>query len=246
MQYLDQRSSNWQSSQLTKYSLLVVACLLLWFIPFTHNFCVSLDEKAFALLNGSLEYSHLWRLLWGYLNHPAESWLNVIFLLAINILGIFSLNPEKRQTALAGVVYFWLFFQVVLFVSHFIFRDVLAMQRLSPSLVLTPKVILSEVLNIPTLKVASDNCFPAGHALVAIYWAKFSSAYAKVWVQKIIIIATILLILPRLFSGAHWLSDIVFTIFYALICYEIAINTKLFLFATRNIQRLIAKVGSAT
>jgi membrane-associated phospholipid phosphatase len=246
MQYLDyQRPSKWKSSQLTKHTLLVALAVFIWFLPLTHNLCVQIDTKAFHALNGSLQFSHLWQLLWGYLNHPNENWLNVVLMAGINIIGVFSLPPSRRPAALAGILYFWLFFQLALTTTHVIFSDWLSVGRESPSLVLTPSVVLSDALNMPHLKVYSENSFPAGHTLVLFFWASFSVLYCKPWVRKIIYAMVIMFTLPRLFSGAHWLSDVVFTIFYALFWFELAIATPLFRIAIRNIEKLIRKIGFA-
>ena len=171
MQYLDYKTNaRWQALELTKYLLLVAGCLVIWFMPITHNFCMWLDQKTFTILNFSLLYSHNWQLFWGYLVHPNESWLNVFLMIGINILGIFSLPSFKRPKAMAGVVYFWIFFQVVLVFTHKIFSTWMSVQRASPSLTMTPWVILSESLNLDGLKVSSTNCFPSGHVLVLIFW----------------------------------------------------------------------------
>lgn len=240
MRYLD--IDNYNSStanQLTNSILLVSILLFIWYLPATHDLCVFLDKQAFILLNGSLQYSRTWRLIWGYLNHPNEAWLNVIFMSCLNILGIFSLPKPRQFQATASVIYFWLFFQFVLFVTHQLFSGWLMLQRLSPSLVLTPSVNLAEVLNLPMLKISSHNCFPAGHALVLIYWGRFSLLYSKGWLQKIIVATVIILLLPRLLSGAHWLSDIIFTSSYSLLWFNIASYTPIFNFATKHIENPI-------
>jgi len=242
MQYLDYKTqAKWQATRLTQYSLLVSISLLLWIIPTTRLFCIWLDAKTFEALNSSLLYSRAWQLLWGYLNHPNESWLNVIFLIAVNIVGIYSLPNFRRRKALAGVIYFWVFFQFVLLFTNKFFAGWLDIHRASPSLVISPWVLLTDSLNIASLKVSSTNSFPAGHALVLIFWAKFTMLYSKPWVHKLAWLTVLVLILPRMFSGAHWLSDVVFTVCYSLLWFEIAAGTPLFGFATRNIEKLIGE-----
>lgn len=242
MQYLDYKTqTKWRVSKLTQCALLVGICLALWFSPITGPYCAWLDAKAFEVLNSSLLHSHAWQLLWGYLNHPNESWINVIFLAAVNIIGIYSLPRIRRRQDLAGVIYFWIFFEFVLLFTNKFFSGWLDIHRVSPSLEITPWVLLTESLNIADLKVSSTNSFPAGHALVLIFWAKFTILYSKPWVHKLVWLTVLILILPRMFSGAHWLSDIIFTVCYALLWFEIAAGTPLFGFATRHIQKLISE-----
>lgn len=241
MQYLDYK--NKQAIKLTQHALLLSACLLLWFHPATRTFCQYLDKQTFLVLNGTLQYSKLWQYFWGYLNHPFESWLNVLVMAVINLFGIFSLNTQERASATIDILYFWLFFQIIILVTHGIFVDLLHIQRISPSLIITPIVQLKDALHISTLKVSSTNCFPAGHALIAIYWCAFSRKYASPFIKKIIYLGAICLTMPRLFSGAHWASDVVFTMNYALLWFTLAQSQPLYSTMTKYLTKFICLVG---
>lgn len=229
MLYLDiDSNNNIKAIQPTKYLLLVLLCLAIWFLPATQEICKTIDLKFFRFLNNSLKYSDTWATFWAYLNHKNETYLNLIFLIGINICSIFSQPKFRRLQAFSYILYFWLAFQGVLILNHFIIRDILDIQRLSPSIATLSVLNLSDYLNIPNLKITSSDCFPAGHALVLIYWAKFSMRYSKPWLQRVIIALAMVLIFPRLFSGAHWLSDVLFTICYSMFWFELAANTRLF------------------
>lgn len=182
-----------------------------------------LDEQVFSWLNYTLLDSPFWQAFWGYLNHPHETWLNVVVMACLNILAIFMLPKPQRKRATILVIYFWAFFEIALLATNKIFTGLLAIHRDSPSIVVQPWVVLSETLNIPSIKVYSHNSFPAGHTFVAVFWALFTNLYTqKKWFKYLIILTVLLLILPRLFSGAHWLSDVIFTIFYALLWFGLA------------------------
>ena len=215
-------------SRLTIGIVLLIGVLLIWFLPETRKFAKSLDRNAAIWLNQTLSYSRAWQLLWGYLNHQHETWLNVVFMLGLNIVGIFALPKPSRAQATALVLYFWLAFQLVLLVTHLIFSDWLEIQRNSPSMVIAPWLILSDLLNMENLKVYSHSCFPAGHVLVLVFWAQFSLLYSVRWVRNLVLLTVVVLTLPRLISGAHWLSDVVFTAIYASICFEIAKRNFIF------------------
>lgn len=239
MQYLDFKGNNNRKAfQLTKYSLLVLLCLCIWFLPATHDICQTLDQKIFRALNNSTKYSRVWGIWWAYLNHKYETWLNLFFLVGINIFTIAKQPYFRRAKTLSNFIYFWLFFQLVLIVTNLVGDDLLAIHRICPSITLKDVVNLSDYYEIPNLKITSSDCFPAGHALVLVFWARFSVEFAKPRLQKVIIAVTCLLILPRLFGGAHWTSDIIFTTFYSLLWYEIAISTPLYAFATNKLEKL--------
>lgn len=195
--------------------------LTLWFVPTTHRICAYIDYQVYAALNQSLLHSHAWQLFWGYLNHPNETWLNIIFMAGINILGVSTLPKAQRKRAIIIVMYCWLSFQIVLYLTHKIFCDWIEIQRNSPSIMIEPWVILSETLQIPNIKVYSHSSFPAGHILVLIYWSKFIDMYSKVNVRLIAYATVLILTMPRMISGAHWLSDVVFTIIYAMLWFQL-------------------------
>jgi membrane-associated phospholipid phosphatase len=239
MQNLERLTASWHPSQIAKSLLLVIICLLLWFMPFSHDLCKYIDIEIATWLNQSLLFSQTWQFLWGYLNHPNETWLNIIFMLAVNVLGIFTIPKTKRVRAAALVLYCWLFFQIALLLTHKIFADWIEVQRNSPSLVIQPWIVLSELLNIENIKVYSHSSFPAGHVLVLVFWLKFIELYSNRWVQVLAAVTSVMLILPRMISGAHWLSDVIFTTFYAVLWFEIAVGTPLFAKAIYLLEKLI-------
>lgn len=200
--------------------LVLIASLVVWFHPITHHYCAKLDAVAFLSLNGTLLWSTAWQQFWGWLNHPNETWLNLVVMVAINVVGILTIKPRQQQSrAWLMLLYFWGFFQLGLLLLHLLFTDILALQRTSPSIMLEPIVVLSEVSARPC-KIFSYNCFPAGHAFVAIYWAGFTNVFINNNQRIIKWLAwccVVLLILPRLIGGGHWLSDIFFTTMLAYI-----------------------------
>jgi len=218
MQYINKinTQADQKISLITKYFALSAICVILWLLPITGNLIRFLDAKIYFSLNNSLLHSNLWQNFWGYLNHPNENWMNVIFMVGINFYAIFALPSEKRLKSFADVLYFWLFFQIVLFVTYQFFSSWLVLDRWSPSIVQEPVVQLSDALGIDGIKVYSNNSFPAGHALVLIYWASFTLGYCSKSIKKVVLSTVLVLGMARLFSGAHWSSDILFTTFFCL------------------------------
>jgi membrane-associated phospholipid phosphatase len=215
MQNTNRIISKFEVSPLTQSLALLTALLAFWVLPASHKICTHLDFLTFDFLNHSLLYSHTWQLFWGYLNHPNETWLNIIFMIAVNILGICTIPKEQRLRATILFIYCWISFQLVLAITHIVFNDWLQISRFSPSIQIEPWVILSITLNNPDIKVFSNSSFPAGHILVLVFWLQFLRMYCKPWVCRLGILTAVVLTLPRMISGAHWLTDIIFTIVYA-------------------------------
>lgn len=210
-QVLSKVKSNWQLRPFLYSILVMIFCLGLWFIPYSNKWCEQIDQQFFLAVNKTLMWSPYWQQFWGWLNHPAESWLNLVLMVTINFLVIVWLPKEQRKHAIIFVVYCWLLFQLGLLLSHLIFHKWLAIERASPSLAMSSIIKLSELVRF-SVKDYSENSFPAGHTFVLIYWAGFTVKYASKKFKFLTYLITIILIFPRLISGAHWLSDVIFTI----------------------------------
>ncbi len=170
------------------------------------EFLKFLDLQCFLFLNGAL-HNKFAQYFWGILSHKNESWINIIVMVAINFLAVFMIPQTKRLKAVAIIFYCWISFQVVLLVNILIFQKILHIHRDSPSIVIDGAIRLSMILNNTNLKDYSNNSFPAGHTLALIYWALFLNLYATKKIKIISILVCILLIMPRMITGAHWLSD---------------------------------------
>ena len=119
-------------------------------------------------------------------------------------------DPTKRRIFV--VLYCWLSFQFFLLINIIIFQKILNLHRDSPSILISGSLRLSQILSNINIKDYSNNSFPAGHALVLIYWALFVNLYATNIIKIISVVVCIFLVLSRMISGAHWLSDTVFSL----------------------------------
>lgn len=192
--------------------------LLAWFSPFTHTICEQIDIWVFQVLNGSLVAHSDWQTTIGILNHRREARLNLLFAALFNLWAILSTQDKAlRMHRLKLTLYFWICFQIGFSIQDFIINHLMHIKRNSPSLVLTPFVKLSEVLQDPNIKDASKYSFLGGHAFAMIYWASFSCFCAPKRIAILGMFVAILLCLPRLFSGAHWFSDVLFAAILALV-----------------------------
>lgn len=202
----------------------VYLCIIttFWFLPIFNSFFQYLDQKIFFLLNKSLSLSFVWQQFWGMLNHPVENWANLLIMFGINILAIILTKKGKRKKALYLTLYFWLFYQLTIIGTNIIFSKTLNIHRESPTVILKPFIMLSEALGNKEIKDASENCFPAGHAMVAIYWFYFINLLQIKKLRILTIIVATFLSISRVVSGAHWASDIIFTFFYAKVWFFLA------------------------
>lgn len=174
----------------------------------------SIDYFAYAFFNSMLDFSSLWAKFVGIINHKSESWINLVCMLLINALIIFQAKKSARKVRAWQTLYFWFFFQFVILLTHLVFQDLLEIRRLSPSIVNNDNhTSINALLATSNIKETSASSFPAGHTLVAIYWCLFSMRLNPSYLTKrLILIVTVTLCCNRLFTGAHWLTDVLFTV----------------------------------
>ena len=97
---------------------------------------------------------------------------------------------------------------LILLVIRTIFEDtveVLEWRGKSPSLTLQPAYLLSEMYPSLHPKDMSKDSFPGDHAGVLMAVACFLLLHR---VNLIVLMLTIIFIMSRMFSGAHWFSDV--------------------------------------
>lgn len=218
--------NNYASSNLKL--LLLLAGLILFYVIFP-DFCKMVDINSSLFLNKYLLNSKVSQYFFGILSHRNESWINVIVMLGINLISIFFIkhnnlpHKECRTKSILIILYCWLSFQIVLLINNIVFQKWLQFNRVSPSLIIPNFIRLSQVLNNAEIKDYSHNSFPAGHALILIYWILFINLYANKWIKLISCLLGILLVLPRMVTGAHWLSDTIFSILLGWIYFNLSV-----------------------
>ena len=188
-----------------------------------------IDSQAFLVLNGSLLDDPLLQTFWGLLNHKRESFFNILMALIINgITLLCTRDPKLRKIRFFKLLYFWFCFEIGFLAQDWFFHTYLHIQRLSPSLVLTPVYRLSKILNNPLIKDFSINSFPSGHAFAMIYWSSFTYVCSPKKVGIPALCLGLFFCIPRLVSGAHWLSDVVFSALLALAWLALTLKTPIY------------------
>ena len=202
--------------------------IFLWFSPYTQNFFQNIDNYIFNLLNKSLVEPNGWQYFWGMMNHRREVWLNIVGVLGINIYFIINCKMQSRKHLILNTLYFIAFLEIAIYTQRWLTENILHVMRHGPTSILPAHVLLSEALNNPMIKdnAGSYSCFPAGHAFSLIYWACYTAYCYRKPAGIIAISFALFLCLPRIFSGAHWFSDILLSGFLAWvwICWAIQLR----------------------
>lgn len=196
-----------------KYSpipfVLLGLCLVAYLTPQLRSAVLYIDEQAFYLINGSLRIGYYWQLLWFALNHNYEKTLNLVVFLSVSLFIILNEPKRMRKKLVINVVSLIIFMQFAFLIKDAFFVTFLELKRQSPSQVLHPFINLSELFATNNVKIASGSSFPGGHAFSAAFWAIFTCGFANKKYWPLVWFVAIPIIVNRLFSGAHWLSDVV-------------------------------------
>jgi membrane-associated phospholipid phosphatase len=190
--------------------------LISWLAPATRVFWDALDHEVFVLLNGSLSEPSGWSMFWAILNFRGADLLPLIVLLPLLVVP--GLVFEGRQvlpavTALFALLLLFLVFRIVVDKTS----DFAGWSGDSPSKIYLQEperkppgfevVLLSEMYPGINPKDESNNSFPGDHAAVLILVVSFFFlAQINAW-TVLAMLGGLFFMLPRLFSGAHWLTD---------------------------------------
>ena len=221
------KRNNWKINKLAISALLPVLSLLVWFYTDLGGMLWELDQAISLSLNKSLNLGYSWKYFWAIMSLKPESYISIIIMVMLNIWYVCT-SKEDKLTSTSQVVLMWLWLEVGLILVSSIFFDILHIKRDSPSLVLEPFFRLSEYFGDNNVKDCSAKSFPGGHGFAMPYIAIFSMKFVPKRISLVTWVVAIFFCLPRLMSGAHWATDIVFSIMFAYFCVNIVVCTPLY------------------
>ncbi|MFN3700332.1 MAG: phosphatase PAP2 family protein [Alphaproteobacteria bacterium] len=201
----------------------------------------AIDIAVYLILNGSVEQKGLWSEAAAFSNSKLYDKLSTLFLIIVLAsYCIFGRNGGWKKR-LAAVIFIGLYMLITT-----LFRRQLGLfeiGRESPSLTDLPFIDLREMHPNIAPKTTSGSSFPGDHGiscfiLVAIFWY-----YAGWKWGTFSALVTPLFVIPRMISGAHWLSDItVGAASYALLIVVLALCTPLGAICCRNLEAGLLKI----
>jgi Kdo2-lipid A phosphotransferase len=187
--------------------ILALIILLTWIVPTLHSLWQRIDTSSFLFLNGTLYDRPLWQITVAFLNHKT---FDIITALIMTLPLFHYILHGTKGTATSRFVNFSSFAIYTLgslvAIKHGL-KIFFSIHRLSPSLIHDKVFRLSELSSFFTIKDYSTNSFPGDHALVLIMWLGFMAICCSRKHLIVSVFIAIIAALPRLISGAHWMSD---------------------------------------
>ncbi|MBN8828606.1 MAG: phosphatase PAP2 family protein [Sphingobacteriia bacterium] len=205
---------------LSQYKILLIIFLFVKLTP--------LDKWVFEVCNGSLALSSTWAGFWAIMNHQGERLLNIAVMLIINFIAYFQVENKKAYIKrFFGAL---LILEIGIAVNYLLFQKVLNIYRSSPTLIYDKFISLQAIYGNPYIKVYSSNSFPSGHAFTLMFWALICYRIIPRKFMYAVVPAAILFSTNRLFSGGHWLSDIIASYILAKIWSDVYTYIRQYLF----------------
>lgn len=163
-----------------------------------------LDRWFFSISNASLGLSPLWDGLWAITNHRLFDVPSGLIMAALFLFSGRSSTPPRWATLLVHA----LIGALLGLMAQGLIDQWLDLNRLSPTLELPGSQRLSELTPWIRTKDASRGSFPGDHGLILFTLTLYGWRVLEPWARWCTAAAAVMLTLPRLMSGAHWLSDI--------------------------------------
>jgi len=190
------------------------------------------DKEIFFFLNGLLKDNSVQQFLWAIANHRAFDFLSACFMIIffMNFIYQKKIHPSLFLTIATSCI-------TSMVCAHYI----LDIKRQSPSLILQPVYLLSELTNIH-VKDHSSISFPGDHSVVLFTFSLFMFYFGgkKYGIYSL---CSLIFILPRLVSGAHWISDVIIGgVSISLIAGSLIIGSKLYRLTNFLFKKIIDKI----
>ena len=170
-----------------------------------------IDTYVFRTLNDFIRERPLQQVFWACFSIKLTDLIGAVYLVALFLLYIFEEKGLDRRKRLASLLFTLIWFEITILASKQLLTPLCEhfhLSRHSPSVLLHDRVALSTILPWLPVKDSSCFCFPADHGLIVLQWWLLFSYFAGFKRSLLSLPPTIILLLPRLISGAHWFSDL--------------------------------------
>lgn len=200
-------STRWHPRRFIALQLLAALLLFSFFSSIGHELWRQLDRAVFYTLNGSLAHSETWASFWAWMNTRYFDGLSALLMLVFLVFPGLGLERRQLQAAFTG----FLLLMLLMLPLRELLSDYAVSARFSgpsPSLQLQPAYLFSEQLPHIPAKDSASTSFPGDHASVLLIWIGFLLSIRRCPGTLVAAGLGLLLMLPRLFGGAHWFSDV--------------------------------------
>ncbi|MCI0667526.1 MAG: phosphatase PAP2 family protein [Methylococcaceae bacterium] len=196
-------TSRWWVPYLVVWQFIAILLLMSWFIEPTRTAWLSVDDLVFRLFNDSLKTgSDSWRMLWALTNHRLFDGISAGMLVLVFMVSAWRNGRSSWcwHTAVLSVT-------VIAVLIGTRIGHLIPVERPSGTMLYNGVFRLSEWTTAFETKDISYSTFPGDHGMVALIGCGYAFHYLGRGYALAASIAALVIVLPRLVGGAHWLSD---------------------------------------
>lgn len=196
------RQGQWRPYVLICANLLGTLLLASWLLEPTRSFWIELDTRVFWAMNNSLAEGRAWQWLWAISNNRLFDLVPASLMLLL--FSHRSLLKDRENLSRYIAIGILLLITVVIASQV---GKAIPIERQSATFEFPEALRISQLVpEIFTKDTASDS-FPGDHGLVLLLFAGFVSFFMPRIYGIAAFIMMFVFTLPRLMSGAHWLTD---------------------------------------
>lgn len=166
------------------------------------SFWKYLDDSFFWTVNSSLDSSPIWYWLWALANNRGCDVVAVACM-----IGVFFYEGRKsgeRHWTKTAAQFFMIAVLALVMVQV---GKALPIERASATVMYEGAIQLSDLVPQISLKDKSGDSFPGDHGIALFIFAGGALLYLRRSYAIAAVVVAVLFTLPRMMSGAHWLSD---------------------------------------
>ncbi len=196
-------ASAWRTTDLLVWQLLAILLLLSWFAEPARTLWLSVDNIFFRFFNDSLKTgSDSWRMLWALTNHRLFDGISAGMLASVFLVSAWR-NGRASWCWHAAV----LSVTVIAVLIGTRIGHLIPVERPSATMLCSDVFRLSSWASGFETKDISYSTFPGDHAMVASIGCGYAFHYLGRVYFLAAVVAGLVIVMPRLAGGAHWLSD---------------------------------------
>lgn len=192
---------HWRPYILITTNLFGIILFVSWLLDPTRSLWMELDNRAFWAMNNSLADGWAWQWLWAITNHRLFD-----LVAAASMLLLFA---HRCLIGDRGNLNRYIAIGILLLLTALIASQIgkaLPIQRISGTFEYPEAIRISQLVPVLAKDTAIDS-FPGDHGLILLLFAGFVAFFMPRIYGFIAFIMVIAFTLPRMMSGAHWLTD---------------------------------------
>lgn len=179
-----------------------------WLLPFTHNLWEFLDVWIFKTTNQFLrEHTSFWPVL----SFLSQRLFDVPLDITLILFLLYYVVRDKKKKSFRERLLFCISVFVCAALGVMLFKlgyKFLNTYRSSPTYVYPESFRLSIAMGNPLIRDCSRMSFPSDHALISFLWGMCAWYLLRGKVGILAFLFALVTTLPRIFTGAHWFSDV--------------------------------------